>query len=175
MAAKVYFELGRHFADIEADGTQVADDVGLFLMAAPEKTQDATREARLHSPAKVQPQPPVAHMAQRTGTQVWARHLGLLFVVLVNQRLDGNIWFGNLHGFSILQCHFYAPTFQRVGAFFLPYFFFQGAPKGVLAGVGVAGITEATGAALPETDLKPLTSLLAPYFGSSLIDNLMLI
>ena len=67
MATKVHFELGRHFADIEANGTQVADDGGLLLLATPEKTENPSWEGLLHSPAEVQPQPAVAHMAQRTG------------------------------------------------------------------------------------------------------------
>jgi hypothetical protein len=84
MAAKVDTVLGRHLAHIDANGTQVADDVGLLLVATTKQAQDSTREARLHSPAERQPQPPITHMAKRTGSKVWAWHFGNGLMVLVN-------------------------------------------------------------------------------------------
>ena len=103
MAAKVDTVLGRHIAHIDANSTQVAYDVGLLLVATTKQAQDSTRKARLHSPAERQPQPPITHMAKRTGPKMWARHLSNSLMVLVNQRRNGILCLRNFHDFSLLQ------------------------------------------------------------------------
>jgi hypothetical protein len=84
MTTKVNPVLARYLAHIHADSTQVADDVGLFLMTSAKQAQDAARKLGLDRPPKRQPQPPVANVAQRTSPKVRPWDFSPALMVLVN-------------------------------------------------------------------------------------------
>jgi hypothetical protein len=97
MRTEVHARLLTAGAHIHANGAQVRHDGGLLHLAPAEQAQDAARKLGLDSPAKRQPQPPVAWVTQLAAAHVRPGRLGLLLVVLVNQALDAMLWLRNLH------------------------------------------------------------------------------
>ena len=77
-------------ADVDPDGPQVADDLRFLGLAASEHPQDSSRKGGGHRPAKRQPEPPGARVAENAAAQELAEPLGVssspLLVGLVNQR-----------------------------------------------------------------------------------------
>jgi len=77
-------------ADVDANGPQVADNLRLLVLATAKQSQDTTGETGCDRPAKRQPQPPGARVAEHAAAQVLAKPLGVLrgalLVGLVNQR-----------------------------------------------------------------------------------------
>jgi hypothetical protein len=92
MATKVHALL--RASHVQTDGAQVRHDGVLLVAATPEHTQDSARELRHDGPAKRQPKPSVARVADLACAHVRPRRLGLGFVVPVDQRLDAMIRFG---------------------------------------------------------------------------------
>jgi hypothetical protein len=70
---------------MDACRPQVADDGGLLVKATPEQAQDAPLKLFLHCPAKRQPEPPFAVVAQGACPQVWAGLFKAFLMGLVNQ------------------------------------------------------------------------------------------
>lgn len=68
---------------INANSPQVANDDVLFIMPTPEQTQHPAWERLLHRPAKRQPKPSLAVVAQEAPAKVAARPTLTRLVVLV--------------------------------------------------------------------------------------------